>query len=75
MIKIVYDNEIFGSFFSFLIYGRLIEIFVFCYRYDMILEFKEVIFGIEKEFEVMYLEICSICLGSGVKLGSSRKGC
>lgn len=75
MIKIAHDNEIPGSPFSFSTYGRSIEIFVPCYRYDMTLEFKEAIFGTEKEFEATHLETCSTCSGSGAKSGSSRKGC
>lgn len=37
----------------------------------MVLEFIDVIFGIEKEFEVVYLEICIVCIGSGVRVGIS----
>jgi molecular chaperone DnaJ len=59
----------------FSIYGGLIKAFVSGYRYDMTLEFKEAIFGTEKEFEAMHLETCSTCSGSGAKSGSSRKGC
>lgn len=41
----------------------------------MTLEFKEAIFGTEKEFEAAHLETCSTCSGTGAKSGSSRKGC
>ncbi|GLJ25310.1 hypothetical protein SUGI_0484490 [Cryptomeria japonica] len=44
-------------------------------RYDATLEFSEVIFGAEKEFEVSHLEKCEVCNGTGAKRGSRPKKC
>ncbi|GBG61820.1 hypothetical protein CBR_g23776 [Chara braunii] len=44
-------------------------------RFDLALEFKEAIFGVEKEFDAMHLETCGVCKGSGSKPGTSRKTC
>lgn len=44
-------------------------------RYDMILEFSEAIFGVEKEFELSHLETCEICSGTGAKVGSKMRIC
>lgn len=37
--------------------------------------FGDVIFGIEKMFKVVYLEICVVWIGSGVIVDISRKIC
>ncbi|KAH9310757.1 hypothetical protein KI387_025792, partial [Taxus chinensis] len=44
-------------------------------RYDVTLEFSEVIFGAEKEFEISHLETCESCNGTGAKKGSRPKKC
>ncbi|KAK8955997.1 hypothetical protein KSP40_PGU006921 [Platanthera guangdongensis] len=44
-------------------------------RYDMNLEFSEVISGAEKEIELFRLETCDICAGSGLKIGSKMRTC
>ncbi|XWS16485.1 hypothetical protein CRYUN_Cryun34aG0092100 [Craigia yunnanensis] len=44
-------------------------------RYDITIEFSEVIFGAEKEFELSHLETCEVCLGTGAKVGSKMRIC
>lgn len=44
-------------------------------RYDLNLEFKEAVFGVEKEIQIRKIENCSTCNGSGVKPGSSKSTC
>lgn len=44
-------------------------------RYNLDLEFKEAVFGVEKEIQVRKLENCGTCDGSGVKPGSSKETC
>lgn len=43
--------------------------------YDISLEFSEVIFGAEKEFELSHLETCEVCVGAGAKMGSKMRIC
>jgi len=43
--------------------------------YEMELEFKEAVFGIEKEIEFYRIEVCPDCEGSGAKEGSSTETC
>lgn len=44
-------------------------------RYNMTLEFKEAVFGVEKEIQVRKVEECHTCSGTGVKPGSSKSTC
>jgi len=44
-------------------------------RLDLTLEFREAVFGGEKEIKIPHLETCSTCNGSGAKKGSSAKTC
>ncbi|PSR96066.1 Chaperone protein like [Actinidia chinensis var. chinensis] len=44
-------------------------------RYDMTLEFSAAIFGAEKEFELLHLETCEACTGTGAKIGSKMRIC
>lgn len=43
--------------------------------YNLILNFKDAIFGIEKEIEVTRLESCGTCNGSGAKPGTKATKC
>ncbi|KAL3641303.1 Chaperone protein dnaJ A6, chloroplastic [Castilleja foliolosa] len=43
--------------------------------YNLVLNFKEAIFGIEKEIEIARLESCSTCNGSGAKPGTKATKC
>jgi len=44
-------------------------------RYDLEIEFKDAVFGCEKELEVVRLEECATCTGSGVKPGMRASSC
>ncbi len=44
-------------------------------RYDIGLEFKEAVFGVEKEIQVQREENCSTCDGSGAKPGTDKTTC
>lgn len=44
-------------------------------RYNLELEFKEAVFGVEKEIQIRKTEECSTCHGSGVKPGSTIETC
>jgi molecular chaperone DnaJ len=44
-------------------------------RYNLNLDFKESVFGIEKEIQIRRTENCTNCNGSGVKPGSSKETC
>src|SRR5699024_1743923 len=44
-------------------------------RYDLNLEFREAVFGVEKEIQVRRMEKCSTCDGSGAKPGTDVKTC
>ncbi len=44
-------------------------------RLDLRLDFKEAIFGGEKEIKIQHLETCSTCGGSGAKPGTRPKTC
>lgn len=44
-------------------------------RLDLRLEFKEAIFGGEKEIRIKHLETCETCTGSGAKPGTRPQGC
>ena len=44
-------------------------------RYNLNLDFKEGVFGIEKEIQIRKSENCSKCHGTGVKPGSSKETC
>ncbi len=44
-------------------------------RYDLNLEFKEAVFGVEKEIQIRKAESCGTCSGTGVKPGSSKETC
>lgn len=43
--------------------------------YNLILNFKEAVFGVEKEIEITRLESCSTCNGSGAKPGTTPSKC
>ena len=43
--------------------------------YNLVLNFKDAIFGIEKEIEITRLESCTTCDGSGVKPGTKPSKC
>lgn len=44
-------------------------------RLDLKLEFREAIFGGEKEIRIPHLEVCTACKGTGAKPGTSAKTC
>jgi len=44
-------------------------------RLDLQLEFKEAVFGGEKEIRIPHLETCKACNGSGAKPGTGAKTC
>ncbi|GMH13095.1 hypothetical protein Nepgr_014936 [Nepenthes gracilis] len=43
--------------------------------YNLVLNFKEAIFGVEKEIEISRLETCGTCNGSGAKPGTKSSKC
>jgi len=43
--------------------------------YNLVLNFKEAIFGVEKEIEISRLETCGTCNGSGAKPGTQPTKC
>ncbi|XP_017406128.2 chaperone protein dnaJ A6, chloroplastic-like isoform X3 [Vigna angularis] len=43
--------------------------------YSLVLNFKEAVFGIEKEIEISRLESCGTCNGSGAKPGTTPTKC
>ncbi|NJN86865.1 MAG: molecular chaperone DnaJ [Leptolyngbyaceae cyanobacterium SL_7_1] len=44
-------------------------------RLDLKLDFREAIFGGEKEIRISHLETCTTCTGSGAKPGTRPRGC
>lgn len=44
-------------------------------RLDLKLEFREAVFGGEKEIRIPHLESCQVCYGSGAKPGSGSRTC
>ncbi|KAL2631969.1 hypothetical protein R1flu_016655 [Riccia fluitans] len=44
-------------------------------RYDLLLDFKEAVFGTDKDIEVTRLESCNTCNGSGAKPGTTPTSC
>ncbi len=44
-------------------------------RVDVKLQFREAIFGGEKEIRIRHLETCQVCQGSGAKAGTGVKTC
>jgi len=44
-------------------------------RLDLSIEFREAVFGIEKEVQIRHLETCGTCNGSGAKAGSGPTSC
>jgi molecular chaperone DnaJ len=44
-------------------------------RYDLLLDFQEGVFGVEKNIEVARLEMCNTCDGSGAKPGTTPSSC
>ena len=44
-------------------------------RYDLTVEFKQAVFGQEKEIKIPHLETCENCRGSGAKPGSGPINC
>ncbi|KAE8676577.1 Chaperone protein DnaJ [Hibiscus syriacus] len=43
--------------------------------YSLVLNFKEAVFGVEKEIEITRLESCGTCRGSGAKPGTTASKC
>ncbi|XP_068334292.1 chaperone protein dnaJ A6, chloroplastic-like [Pyrus communis] len=43
--------------------------------YNLVLNFKEAVFGVEKEIEISRLESCGTCNGSGAKPGTKASRC
>ncbi|KAL7001895.1 Chaperone protein dnaJ A6, chloroplastic [Sarracenia purpurea var. burkii] len=43
--------------------------------YNLVLNFKDAVFGVEKEIEITRLETCSTCDGSGAKPGTRASKC
>uniref|UniRef100_A0A7N2M0F2 Uncharacterized protein n=1 Tax=Quercus lobata TaxID=97700 RepID=A0A7N2M0F2_QUELO len=43
--------------------------------YNLVLNFKEAVFGVEKEIEISRLESCGTCNGSGAKPGTNPSKC
>ncbi|KAK5843426.1 chaperone protein dnaJ A6, chloroplastic-like [Gossypium arboreum] len=43
--------------------------------YSLVLNFKEAVFGVEKEIEITRLESCGTCNGSGAKPGTTPSKC
>ncbi|KAL2537005.1 DNAJ heat shock family protein [Forsythia ovata] len=43
--------------------------------YNLVLNFKDAVFGVEKEIEITRLESCSACDGSGAKPGTKPSKC
>ncbi|MQL93863.1 hypothetical protein Taro_026500 [Colocasia esculenta] len=43
--------------------------------YNLVLNFKEAVFGVEKEIEITRLEACATCEGSGAKPGTKPTKC
>ena len=44
-------------------------------RYDLKLEFREAVFGGEKQIKISHLETCGTCSGSGAKPGTRPRTC
>jgi len=44
-------------------------------RYDLKLDFREAVFGGEKQIKIAHLETCTTCTGSGAKPGTSPRTC
>lgn len=44
-------------------------------RYDLTLDFKDAVFGVEKEIQLRREENCTTCDGSGAKPGTSKETC
>lgn len=44
-------------------------------RYDLNLEFKEAVFGTEKEIQIRRTENCTTCHGTGAKPGTGKETC
>ncbi len=44
-------------------------------RYDLKLDFREAIFGGEKQIKITHLETCTTCNGSGAKAGTKPRTC
>jgi molecular chaperone DnaJ len=44
-------------------------------RYDLKLEFREAVFGGEKQIKITHLETCNTCNGSGAKPGTKARTC
>lgn len=43
--------------------------------YNLVLNFKEAVFGVEKEIEITKLDSCGTCNGSGAKPGTKSSSC
>lgn len=44
-------------------------------KYDLTLDFREAVFGVEKEISIRVREDCHVCGGTGAQAGSEKKVC
>ena len=44
-------------------------------RYDLNIDFKEAIFGQQREIKIPHLETCEVCRGTGAKVGTGPTNC
>jgi len=44
-------------------------------RLDLTIDFREAVFGVEKEVQIRHLETCGTCSGSGARSGSGPTSC
>ena len=44
-------------------------------RYDLNVDFKDAIFGQQREIKIPHLETCEVCRGTGAKPGTGPKTC
>lgn len=44
-------------------------------RYNLNIDFKDAVFGIDREIQIRRTENCSTCNGSGAKVGTSKETC
>ncbi len=44
-------------------------------RLDLAIDFREAVFGVEKEVQIRHLESCETCKGSGARAGSGPTSC
>jgi molecular chaperone DnaJ len=44
-------------------------------RYDLVLDFEDAVFGVDKEIEIRRPEVCPTCYGSGAEPGTTPQRC